>query len=399
MATDTRAVFINLDQLTWSSDIVVTGGGLGSSDPSATPFLWVIWFKVDADGSTCFFTPGDHRDLGVVDVGPGAVISIPESLGNQSLSVTPIEFENKEFGFVGVVMVLMNDGGHVTAKGISAGHQALNVGVQNVIDSLLQEALGQQAAPSQSQIDQAVASANLSSKVSQAVQDAQSACENLWTVSGEDSEIGHVVATWSVEDFGSPSETKEIEIQIMASPWNIWTVGGSITVTAQCPATVSASVLANAFGDTTAEQGAERTRATVQPNMTTVLELMRSFRDRKSLLSQRPFNDWWNLVKRHTPELAYRLATRPQAQEALRPLIESLVAHLHDDNKTISADCIADCEKYLEAIQDGATESLRNDIRTILSLVRRLEHRTLHEALRIAATRHITPEKRKEPIR
>ena len=91
--------------------------------------------------------------------------------------------------------------------------------------------------------------------------------------------------------------------------------------------------------------------------------------------------------------MAYRLATRREAQERAKPLVDELVAHLRDDDRTLSAECISHCVQFLEAIQQGATCRFRNDIQTTLGFVRRLEHRTLHVALQIAALRTVKAER------
>jgi hypothetical protein len=389
MATDTRAVFLNLDQLIWSA----FGGGGAGIDPVLFPFLWTIWFKADANGNEFFFTEGNHRDLGVADARPGAVISIDPSLGSLSTSVKPWQFGMQTLGMVGVVMVLMDDLGHVTAHGIQAGHEALNVGVADIVNNLVLTAIAQQAPPSQAQIDQAVIDARLSDKVSNAVQSAQTFCENVWALTGKDGEIGHVVQTWNVADFNDPSETKDVELKIIGGAGLIeWTVKGSITVTDQCPAKSLASTLTKALS-TTASSATSPERQTA-PDLATVLELMRDFRSRKSLLADTPFNEWWNAAKQHAPELAYRLATRRDAQELARPVIDSLVGHLTNDDKPISAQTISDCVRLLERIQEGATPRLQREVRTVQSLLVRLEHQTLHDALRIAATRRVAAERR-----
>ena len=87
MANDARAVVLNVDEIAWTEFVWVSGGGGFSQEPELSPFLWTIFFKADADGNECFFTDGDHRDLGVASVNPGAVMSIDSSLG--SLAATP----------------------------------------------------------------------------------------------------------------------------------------------------------------------------------------------------------------------------------------------------------------------------------------------------------------------
>ncbi len=95
------------------------------------------------------------------------------------------------------------------------------------------------------------------------------------------------------------------------------------------------------------------------------------------------------LLTVHAPELAYRLAMSRDAQQAARPLFATLVSHLKDDQKGLSAEAISSCLKCLEAVQERATSRLRNDIRSIMSVLRHLEGKTLAEALEVMASRSL----------
>lgn len=304
-------------------------------------------FKADKEsinlsgGSICFFTPGNHGNLGVWDVDPGAVISIPDSLGNISFGVTPLELGNRVFDpVVGVVIVLMKDGGHVTPHGISAGHEAFNQGAKAAIDDLVKQTVLNLGPLPQQQVDQIIAAANLPQVVANAVINAQSTCENVWALSGKDSEIGHAIATWDVNaaNFGAASQTRNFVIEIPESQLSKWKITGSITVSDRCPASASAAALSKVFRS---EHLSRRVNESATSDLSTVVELMRDFRKRKAILAKTSFNDWWNLAKRHTPELSYLLATRRDAQKRLRPLINALVEHCGDakraDGKTSQA--------------------------------------------------------------
>jgi hypothetical protein len=346
-----------------------------------------VWFTVDFNGGAFMPTLGNHRDLGVADVAPGTVITIPEPIGSFSTSIAPIQLDTPK-GVVGLVLVLMNDGGHVTPQGIAAGHDTFNQEVANLINDLIPQAIGPNGL-TQFDIDQAVANANIAEKVSQAVQSAQSLCENLWALSGADSEIGHVVATFDVGDFANPSQTKSFELQVGNPLLNKWVVQGTITMSDQCPATVSASLLANVFDVSAAASKAEPQASRGAADMKMFLGLLRDFRVRKALLKEKSFADWWNLVKQHTPELACKVATRRDVQEAILPLISELGELIRNDERRLSIQFIAGCEGCLTALQHGASNRLSKDLRTVFSLLPRLRDRTLHEALRIAATRRV----------
>lgn len=387
MAMDTRAVFLSLDQLTWAEAASVGGGG-GPPEPTAAPFLWTIFWTLDATLQPVFtVTTGNHRDLGVKDVKPGVVINIPESLGYLSTQITPFEFQNMEIGWVGVVVVLMNDGGHITPHGIAAGHDALNTGVQNVINGLIATAITLGSPPTQAQIDAAVKKADLADQVSNAIENAQSVCENLWSLSGEDSEIGDVNMSWSIADFLSPPELQDFELDIGTPVVNLWKLTGTISFAEQCPAVTSAALLAPIF-----HGSAPTTKPTWHQNserfdLSNVLQLMRDFRDRKALLSGTTLRSWWNLLKKHSPELACRIAVSREVQEKLYYFFQHVVVLIMDDEHRISHECIEDCETWMDLVASRSSSRLRNDFRIAFGLIDRLEGKTLTEALRIAATR------------
>lgn len=392
MNTDTKATFINLRELQWSRFVTVTGGG-GASDFSVAPFLWVVYFKVDVASlfGDFFFTPGDHRNLGVADVDPGQMISIPDAIGTVSFGLTPITTLNGKVipPIFGAVVVLMRDGGHVTPHGIEAGHTALNFGVRAVVEQLAEMAVAQETPPSPQQIADAASSAKLNDKVAAAVQSAQSTCENLWACSGADSEIAHNIVTWSTDEFADPSETKDFSLILDQSAFSTWTVSGSVTVTSPCLPTASVSALEKAF-QTIASQGATgRGDRRTPVDLRAVLDLMRTFKERKALLSDTTLAEWWTFVNRYAPELACRLATSRSMQERARPLVDALAAHLLDDDKKISPELVQESIAFLEALQTTASSRLRNDLSTAAVVMERLGGRTLHEALNVLATRSV----------
>ncbi len=374
MADATRAAFINLETLSWSDS---------NSHASASPFLWTAFFVIDANGIASTPTPGNHRDLGVSTVHPGAVISIPESLGAFNSPVTPLTVGNNTIGQIGVIAVIMNDGGNITAHGIEAGHEALNAGLSQVLQNLLNEAIAQAAPPTQNQIDQAIAAENFPKIVKSAIENAQNFCDNLWALTGADSEIGDTNQFWSLTDFAEPSQTNDFTLTINQSKTSTWTINGNITVVDQCPASASANFLKKTFVAILHGNGKS------PADLSDVLALMRDFREKKKLLTQPAFNDWWNIIKRYTPELACRIAVSGEVREAMLPLVDVLAEHLKDDNRRISAADIDACARWCESVQRVATTRLSTDLRMALSLIHRLEGRTLSEALRIAVTRRV----------
>ncbi|HEV2480475.1 MAG TPA: hypothetical protein VGS79_12450 [Puia sp.] len=369
----TQGVFLSLDTL-----------NLSSKGPGRSPFLWAVFFKIDQDslpGATCFFSTGDHRDLGVPGMSPGTMIPVPDALNSYSSSVTTIEIGSTILpAMFGVAAILMNDGGHVTAHGIAAGHAALNTGVQTVLDGLVASAIETQQAPTQSDIGNAINGYDFKGKVAAAVKNAQSFWENLWAWSGEDTEIGMAFQTWTQDDFNSSADTKPFALTIA----DVWTFNGNVTLADECPASTSAALLDPFFNFTPVP---EKKRRPLVPSLSFLLDLMRDFRDKKRMLKETYLDDWWTLAKRHTPEFAYRLTAHKEVRDGLLVLTQHLVRHLQNDELIISRETIGYIDYFLDKLSADASLRFKKDIEETLSLVPLLYNKTLSEALRFAATR------------
>jgi hypothetical protein len=371
----TQGVFLSLDTLT-----------LSTKSSGRSPFLWVVFFKIDQDslpGATCFFSTGDHRDLGVSGMSPGATISIPAALDSYSTPVTTIEIDSTILpATFGVIAVLMNDGGRVTAHGIEAGHAALNAGVQTILDDLVADAIETQQQPSQGDIENAIDGYDFKGKIAAAVKNAQSFWENLWAWSGEDSAIGMAFQSWTQDDFSGSAETKPFILTI----GDIWTLDGNVTLADECPASTSAALLDPFFNITPAPE--KRSRPLV-PSLSFLLDLMRDFRDKKRMLKETYLDDWWTLVKQHTPEFAYRLAICKEVRDGLLVLTQHLVGHLQNDELMISRETIKYIDYFLGMLSVHASTRFKKDIEDTLSLVPLMYNKTLSEALRFAAMRSL----------
>ena len=369
----TQGVFLSLDTL-----------NLSSKGSKRSPFLWAVFFKIDQDslpGATCIYSTGDHGDLGVSSLSPGATISIPDALNSYSTSVTTIEIGSTTLpATFGVAAVLMNDGGHITAHGIAAGHAAMNAGIQTVLDGLVAGAIETQQPPTPMDIENAINNYDFSGKVSAAVKNAQSFWENLWAWSGEDSEIGQAFATWSQDDFNGSAETKAFTLLIDG----VWTIDGNVTLADECPASTSASLLDPFFNSSPVP---EKKRRPIIPSLSFLLDLMRDFRDKKRMLKETYLDDWWTLAKQHTPEFAYRLTVHKEVRDGLLVLTQHLVRHLQNDELSISKETIGYIDYFLGMLSVNASTRFKKDIQNTLSMVPLFYNKTLSEALRFAATR------------
>jgi hypothetical protein len=219
---ENQVVVITFDRLAWAFHTELSGGGDPPSNhlPSLTPFIWIVFFKVDGttvilndagmlvspDGSPpkglVFSAAGSHGDLGS-KMTVGDVRGIPASIGTWTESLTPIAVppnlvevagQSNFPATFGAAVVLNRTGGHIPEHAIEAGHQELVTAVGAVLTKLLQTLGPGNETITSDQI--AAATAGLSSGVSDAVEKAMSIWEKLWAVSGEDSSIGQVILTW-----------------------------------------------------------------------------------------------------------------------------------------------------------------------------------------------------------
>lgn len=369
----TQGVFLSLDTL-----------NLSPKGTRRSPFLWTVFFRIDQDslpGAACIFSTGDHRDLGVSGMSPGSTIPIPETLNSYSSSITTIEIGATVLPAIfGIAAVLMNDGGHITAHGIAAGHSALNTGVQTVLDGLVIQAIESGQMPTPTDITNAINQYDFSGKVSAAVKNAQNFCENLWAWSGQDSVIGQAFQTWSQDDFAGNAETKPFALTID----DVWTIDGNVTLADECPASTSAALLDPFFN---LAPPPEKKRRPLAPSLSFLLDLMRDFRDKKHLLRETYLDDWWTLAKQHTPELAYRLTIQKEVRDGLLVLTQHLVRHLQNDDQPISQETIGFIDYFLGLLSVKASSRFKKEIQNTLSIVPHLYNKTLTQALRLVATR------------
>ena len=367
------ALYVSLDEVTW----------VDSKKQSTSPYLWTAFFTIDSNGVTLFSTQGNHRDLGVATVHSGAVMSISDALGYFIATVTPLTFGNTTIGQFGAVAVVLKDGGHITPHGIQAGHVAFNAGLQEILQSLYELGISQGSSPTQDQITAAITAENLPERVKSAVENAQNFWDNLWSLTGEDSFIGYVVNFWNVSDFMTPAQTQNFALSFQNSATSTWTFTGSATVADQCPASSSTSLLKKQFASGTSPE------VEAHLILDEVLSLMRDFRAERGLLKNKSFAQWWNLVKRSTPELACRLAQHKEVREAMLPMIEVLVEHLRDEEKVISVADLDTCIIWAQSVQKVSSSKLAGEMAASVCFAKRMEGRTLSSMLRIVAMRQV----------
>jgi hypothetical protein len=244
-------ISINLQQLEWTKLIYGGGGGGYQETPSASPYLWTIFFKADGEtltlqedgiltgAATIVFTPGSHGNLGTQSVNVGEPITVPPGIGQWTTvlqpipvpaSLQPLVGATALDGMAGLVYVLMLHN-HVSDQGAEAGHQELNRRVQAALATVI-EMLG----PGHTMVTQqdiADATRRIPGQVQDAIIKAQSFWENLWSVSGVDDPRGFETLLWSASDFTGSNGSLPISRQIGAF-YDQWQLDGVISAKDIC---------------------------------------------------------------------------------------------------------------------------------------------------------------------
>jgi hypothetical protein len=261
-----QLVTIRLKSLNWKGFIEVTGGPGNPDPPTARPYLWTVFFKIDGEAvkvtaggtlsgqATVIFTKGSHGNLGAGTINVGDVV-IPDAVGEWSTLLVPIPADpaitaltgNTEFpatiGFVAVLMTQEN----VTDQAAEVGHQALNAGVQSAIADLIAAINPGNQTISDDDINKAVA--KIPDQVSNAIENAQSFSQNLsvWLTNSADKSMGSKIMTWSQPSLVVPNADPNIHFEV--GSYSFWEVDGTISATDISDVT-SAQILPSRTGST-----------------------------------------------------------------------------------------------------------------------------------------------------
>jgi hypothetical protein len=186
-------------------------------------YLWVVFFKIDGlttsidedfmlqGSATVVGTPGDHGDLGSTD-NPYPTVDIPPQLGQFKTSLIPIPTPIPGLsvgGVIGAVVIIMVQNG-TPDEAVVAGHAALNLAVQNGLNSLI-PTFGihkQQPTPA----DIASLSQSVGNSVESAISDNVSIWQFLGSLGGEDYKFDSAVIQHSYGDLSNlPSSGLELQ--------------------------------------------------------------------------------------------------------------------------------------------------------------------------------------------
>ncbi len=353
---------------------------------SAEPYMWTVFFKID--GTTCrlndslmlegtatvYTTPGSHGNLGNTDVDEGDVVAVPGAIGFQEMTLTPIPVPDfvKQLGtddapaIAGCIVVLMEED-NISDDGAESGHQALNAAVQNALNSLIPTLGVSNQSISDDDINNM--SAQIQSKIEDAVKNQQNFFENIWSWLNPDDTIGSVVWKFSGDDLLNDTS---IALQ---QRWNNgdgdWELFGSVT-TAEiptCPANVVKEIFDALFGGSSSKKS---------------MEVLHHFRDR-DMKKYTGLNLWWTLASRNSHFLVQALKNKEVAEAAIT-LFKEAPAILSNRDKAISEHHFNCATKVLEHIVTLNTKERqsRKDIKRSIDALHLLKGKSpnqLFEAL------------------
>jgi len=389
MARPTMRWLINLNPL----DCHDEGDGIGDAEP----YLWTIFFKCDGaslmvsdagkiEGSAMTFpTPGSHGNLNRDDVEEGDTVFIPAELGLFANSVIPIPVApslqpilgEDVPGFFGVVVVLMEED-NVSDDGAEAGHQALNAAVHSAIDRVLQSLGADHTMITQEDIDSVTQ--GIDDAVSDAIQDQQNIFEDIWSWLNPDDQIGNQTFVFNQDQFvTSDQPDRRVGSLGFSKRWESngdWEIHGAMALTESCPANSAASILAG--------KGSEATFLGASPGkFSKQLSAMRSFRDNQ-FRKYKGLQDWWNLVDRNTPHIAYLMMRDPRIRRSVAELLKGIDGILGNLDAPLPKEFITHAQRLTDLTRKSNLRRLRLDASRAEELLQALKSgSTGHDALKL----------------
>lgn len=363
-------VTFNLDRIRCYDE----GDGWGDAEP----YLWTVFFKID--GNTCrlndslmlegtatlFTTPGSHGNLGDSDVEEGETVLIPRAIGLQEMLLTPIpvpEFVrqlgvNDVTAIAGCVVVLMEED-NVSDDGAEAGHQALNVAIQDALDGLIPTLGFSNQSISDDDIEALMS--QIENRVADAVKSQQNFFEDLWSWLNKDDTIGTVVWKFSGDELLAQNP---VNLQQRWRNEGDWELFGSIESAEipSCPADVVREIFEAIFGSSTSES---------------TMQALYGFRDNDLKKKYIGMLSWWNLARRNSHYLKQALQDGETAQAAAT-LFKDIPSILKNRNEPLSEKHFECGMKILIKISNLVTEKRqpRKDIKRSIDALALLEGKT-----------------------
>lgn len=198
--------------------------------PAAEPYMWAVFFKLDADTVTTgkpsiLTTQGNRKDLGDLEMSDGAVVSIPPRLGRFTTVLKPLPLptiaDQSRIGVVAVVLEQDDTADHAIAK----GHAAFNLAMREVLDGFVKTA--EQGKPPTDK-DIAKAKDQVKAKVIAAIKNDLSGFELL---ANQDDVIGIAVQIFTLGQI-QKAAANQLPISVQLKEDGVWQLIGHVKGTA-----------------------------------------------------------------------------------------------------------------------------------------------------------------------
>lgn len=390
-------------------NIIVHDEGDGWGD--AEPYLWTVFFKVDGDTvsvtdsltlsgpPTIETTPGSHGNLNTSDAEEGDNITIPSAIGEWSTILKPIPgppslsslFEDFG-GVIGVVAILMEED-NVSDDGAEAGHQALNQGVRDA----LQEIINTRSISNQDVTEDEIKGFTdaIESKIRDAIKNQQNFFENIWSWLNADDTIGTKVFLFKHDDL-DPSTALNFSHRWQNE--GDWEIFGHLSSSVLCPADTLSDFF-SALQDGGAERASER-RELPDPSGVSIEE--RIFRIDRAR-PRRPFVDldplrkfrdgpyrelpglarWFELLERHSPRLIYLLARDERLRDSAREILEWAPRMVEEPEAALSERHLDHARRLLTGLSRQGSRQARLDAGRALDVLEHLRGKTMRQGLEL----------------
>lgn len=403
MARQTLSVDLSVDRIHCHDE----GDGWGVAEP----YLWTVFFKIDGGGvrvtdaarlagsAVVLGTPGSHGNLGTTDVDAGEDVTVPSLLGEFGTQVLiPIrggvaDVLGKDFdGVIGVVCVLMEED-NVTHAGAEAGHTALNLAVQDVLDQVI-------ATRSISMVDVTEEEIHgfeeqISDAVENAVQAQQGFFENIWSWLNADDTIGTKTFMFTTDQLVASGGL--IDFSHRWDNHGDWEIFGHVTSTALCPANSLDAVFSGSVAQTTlSSDGQVLSRQVIDTSNLRQLQeqkepvaaseegrvfdlaTLRQFRD--GAYRETPgLGRWWELAERNLPSAVYALFRHAELREPAYAVMKELPRVVQDPD-AVPESLLENVAVLAEGLRKATgNRRLRIDAGRVRSAVEHLRGKTFRE--------------------
>ncbi|MCB0274429.1 MAG: hypothetical protein KDI06_06430 [Calditrichaeota bacterium] len=215
------------------------------------PFLWTVFFKVDGQAvrvrkdfritgkARMHYSEGSHGNLVSEMPAEGVRIGIPDAIGRWQTSLKPIPvpiFETTFPALIGAVSVLLMQG-NVTDAGAEAGHQRLNHYIGDAINQSISHfdprrvniLHAEESVKKYFEHRVLTFTEGVVGTVENAVRNAQSILENLWSLTRKDTLVGFQIWEFYQHEIFRNSKQIPLSVHLGDESKGLWEISGNLS--------------------------------------------------------------------------------------------------------------------------------------------------------------------------